>query len=226
VPAAERRDRGATRRRRAPARLGPRFERALAYAARLHRDQRRKGSGIPYVSHLLATAALTIEHGGDEDEAIAALLHDAVEDQGGEATRRAIRRRFGARVGAIVDECSDADTIPKPPWRERKQRYVAHLAAASPSARLVCACDKLHNALSILSDLERHGEALWDRFRGGREGTLWYYRAIADELLRAGGGTAAAALAHVVGEIEQWARTADGGRRRRRSQGPPEARHR
>lgn len=215
MPVAEARAGAGGRARRAPARLGPRFERALAYAARLHRHQRRKGSDVPYVSHLLATAALALEHGGDEDEAIAALLHDAIEDQGGEATRRAIRRRFGARVAAIVDECSDADTVPKPPWRERKENYIAHLAAASPSARLVCACDKLHNARTILADLERHGEALWERFRGGREGTLWYYRAIADELLRAGGGPASTALERIVGEIEQRAGAASVGAARR-----------
>ncbi len=101
--------------------LSPQFDNALAYASQLHRDQARKGTQIPYVSHLLAVAAIVLEHGGTEDEAIAALLHDAVEDQGGAETRAVIRERFGENVAAIVDGCTDADITPKPPWKERKQ---------------------------------------------------------------------------------------------------------
>src|ERR1051325_12202408 len=129
--------------------LTSRFEDALSFAARLHSGQLRKGTAIPYVSHLLAVASVALEHGADEDEAIAALLHDAVEDQGGAPTREEIRRRFGDRVVEIVDGCTDAETVPKPPWRERKERYIAHVAEASPSVRLVSASDKLHNARSI-----------------------------------------------------------------------------
>ncbi len=159
-----------------------RFEEALVYANRLHADQRRKGSAVPYVSHLMAVAALTLEYGGDEDEAIAALLHDAVEDQGGAETREEILRRFGARITAIVDGCTDTDECPKPPWRERKQAFIRQLRSASRSVRLVAACDKLHNARCLLKDYRICGEALWDRFTGGREGTLWYYRAIVKAL--------------------------------------------
>ena len=162
--------------------LTHRFEEALLYATRLHADQTRKGSAIPYISHLMAVAALTLEYGGGEDEAIAALLHDAIEDQGGAAARAEILRRFGARITEIVDGCTDTDESPKPPWRARKQKYIAHLRAASRSVRLVSACDKLHNARSLAKDYRHCGESLWTRFSGGREGTLWYYRAIVKAL--------------------------------------------
>jgi (p)ppGpp synthase/HD superfamily hydrolase len=139
---------------------GERFEEALGYAAHLHRGHLRKGTSIPYVTHLLAVAAIVGENGGTEDEAIAALLHDAVEDQGGPATREEIRRRFGDNVVAIVDGTSDTDITPKPPWRERKEAYVAHVRNALESVRLVSAADKLHNARSILVDLRTEGEAV------------------------------------------------------------------
>lgn len=162
--------------------LSERFDRALVFAADLHRTQRRKGSGVPYISHLLAVCALTLEFGGDEDEAIAALLHDAIEDQGGPVARAAILERFGPRVTEIVDGCTDTDESPKPPWRARKEAYIRSIASASPSVRLVVTCDKLHNARSLIRDYRILGEALWERFTGGREGTLWYYRAMADAL--------------------------------------------
>jgi GTP pyrophosphokinase len=157
---------------------GERFEEALVLAARLHRTQRRKSTEVPYVTHLLAVASLVGEAGGSEDEVIAALLHDAVEDQGGRETLDEIRARFGEHVADTVDACTDAYEVPKPPWRDRKERYVAHLAAASASARLVSCADKLHNARSIVSDLRVDGEDTWPRFRGGKEGTLWYYRSL------------------------------------------------
>ena len=153
-----------------------RFEEALAWAAHLHRGQTRKGSDTPYVSHLLAVCALVLEHGGDEEAAIAALLHDAIEDGGGDAVRTEIRARFGADVAALVEGCTDADSIPKPPWRARKERFLERLAQATPRVRLVVAADKLHNAAATLRDLRREGNTVWDRFRGGRDGTLWYYR--------------------------------------------------
>lgn len=184
---------------------GPRFEDALAYAARLHRAQVRKGSGIPYITHLLAVAAIVGEHGGGEDEVIAALLHDAVEDQGGQPRLEEIRARYGDAVAAIVWGCTDADTVPKPPWRARKEAYVAHLADASPGVRLVSSADKLHNARSILADLNALGPALWDRFTGGRDGSLWYYRALADAFLRLGPGPLADELDRTVREIARRA---------------------
>lgn len=162
--------------------LTARFDDALAFAARLHRDQRRKGGQVPYIAHLLAVTAMVLEYGADEDTAIAALLHDAVEDQGGAAARERIRARFGSRVVAIVDGCSDTDVTPKPPWTERKERYLAHLAAAQPEVLLVATADKLHNARSTLEDYRRHGEALWDRFNAPRDRQIWFYRAVTQAL--------------------------------------------
>lgn len=162
-----------------------RFEKALAFAVQLHRHQFRKGGELPYIGHLLGVCAIALENGADEDEAIAALLHDSIEDQaegfgGADKLREHIRAEFGEKVLAIVEGCTDAETIPKPPWRERKERYVAHLAGASASVLLVSASDKLYNARAILQDLREIGDAVWTRFTGGREGTLWYYRALCD----------------------------------------------
>ena len=180
-----------------------RFDSALLLSADLHREQTRKGTGVPYVTHLLAVSAIVGESGGTEDEVIAALLHDAPEDTGGEARLEEIRARFGGTVTDIVAGCSDTYEDPKPPWRERKEAYIAHLAQASPSVRLVSAADKLHNVRSVLTDYRALGEVLWDRFNGGRDGTLWYYRAVADRL--AGDGPVADELGRVVGELESLA---------------------
>jgi (p)ppGpp synthase/HD superfamily hydrolase len=179
------------------------FEEALVFATRLHREQMRKGTMIPYISHLLGVASIVLEHGGNEDEAIAALLHDAIEDQGGASTRQEIRRRFGDTVVAIVDGCTDAEVIPKPPWRMRKEAYIAHLAHASPSVRLVSAADKLHNARAILTDYRILGNALWRRFHGGKEGTLWYYRALVNAFRATGTTPLIEELDRVVSEIER-----------------------
>lgn len=182
-----------------------RFRDALTYACELHADQKRKGTDIPYVAHLLAVASLALEHGASEDEAIAALLHDAVEDQGGRATGDEIRRRYGDAVADIVQACSDTDVQPKPPWRERKEAYVAHLEHAPRAVRLVSACDKLHNARAILADYRIHGDALWSRFSGGRDGTLWYYRALAAGFLRLLPGPLADEIDRVVSDLERLA---------------------
>lgn len=188
-----------------------RFEQALVYAARLHRAQRRKGAGVPYISHLLGVTSLVLEHGGDEEEAIAALLHDSLEDIGGDNLKRELRERFGERVLEIVEGCTDSDTKPKPPWRERKQAFVERLPHATCSIRLVCAADKLHNARSLLADYRRVGERLWELFRGGRAGTLWYYRAVVDALRQAETTPLVEELDRVVTELEQAARLARGG---------------
>ncbi|MBI3158972.1 MAG: bifunctional (p)ppGpp synthetase/guanosine-3',5'-bis(diphosphate) 3'-pyrophosphohydrolase [Chloroflexi bacterium] len=185
--------------------LGERFEEALAYAHRLHRRQKRKASGVPYISHLLAVTALVLEDGGGEDEAIAALLHDAVEDQGGRATLAQIRTRFGERVAEIVQMCSDADAMPKPPWRGRKEAHLARLRSADAATRRVLAADKLHNARTILADLRAQGPGVWERFTGGREGTLWYYRAVHTALAEQGGGRMVDDLARVLEDIEDLA---------------------
>jgi GTP pyrophosphokinase len=165
-------------------RLGPRFLRAFQFAAEKHAGQARKASTIPYVAHLMGVASLVLEAGGDEDLAIAALLHDVVEDCGGAPMLKEVRRRFGSRVAKVVDGCTDADTYPKPPWRERKEKYISHLKKADADTRLVGAADKLSNVRSILSDYRVVGESVWSRFNGGREGTLWYYRTLRDQFLR------------------------------------------
>jgi (p)ppGpp synthase/HD superfamily hydrolase len=158
--------------------LSPCFDDALVLASRLHARQRRKGSDTPYIAHLMAVTALVLEHGGTEDEAIAALLHDAGEDQGGQATLEEIRSRFGDEIAATVAGLTDTDHIHKPSWRPRKERYVAHLRTAPYSVRLIAAADKLHNARSVLNDYRSLGEAVWNKFTGGREGTLWFYAAV------------------------------------------------
>jgi GTP pyrophosphokinase len=185
--------------------LTGRFAEALDCAFRLHAAQFRKGSGTPYVAHLLSVAAIALEHGATEDEAIAALLHDAIEDQGGAAVRDEIARRFGPAVADIVAGCTDADTIPKPPWRPRKEAFLAALAQAGPSVRLVTAADKLHNASSLVDDLRACGERLWSRFSGGKAGTLWYYRAVVATLQSAGGSPLVEKLDRVVAELERAA---------------------
>ncbi len=164
--------------------LGPRFDRALLFAAEKHAFQTRKASKIPYFAHLIGVTSLVLEAGGDEDMAIAALLHDVVEDCGGHKMLKEVKRRFGPRVAKIVDGCTDAYIIPKPPWQERKENYIAHLKTADVETRLVSAADKLNNVRSILSDYREIGEFVWSRFSGGREGTLWYYRTLCDEFLR------------------------------------------
>jgi (p)ppGpp synthase/HD superfamily hydrolase len=162
--------------------LSSRFEDALIFATRLHANQSRKGNEVPYIAHLLAVAAMVLENGGNEDEAIAALLHDAIEDQGGAATREELRRRFGDAVTAIVEGCTDTETNPKPEWRQRKEAYLRRLPTESPSVLLVSAADKLHNARTILNDYRLIGEKVWSRFTGGKDGTLWYYRAVVETL--------------------------------------------
>jgi (p)ppGpp synthase/HD superfamily hydrolase len=158
--------------------LSPRFDLALTCASDWHRDQKRKGSGIPYVSHLLGVTALVLEHGGDENTAIAALLHDAVEDAGGAARLVEIDERFGADVARFVDECSEEYSTRKPPWRARKEHYIARLSTVSPEALLISGCDKLHNLRTIIADVRVSGPTVWRHFNGGYEGSLWYYQTI------------------------------------------------
>lgn len=160
-------------------RLGPKFQEALGFAAELHRTQTRKASQVPYVGHLLSVAGLVIEADGTETEAIAALLHDAAEDQGGDVTLTQIEERFGPEVAAIVEECSDTVLTPKPPWRERKQAYIEHLNTASDSTIRVSIADKLDNARAILRDLRRFGPKVWQRFNtDDPHEHLWYYRSL------------------------------------------------
>ena len=182
--------------------LSKKFDEALVYAVDLHRQQPRKGTGVPYVSHLLSVAALVLEHGGTEEQAIAALLHDAVEDQGGLPTAKAIRGRFGDVVADIVDGCTDTDVTPKPPWRARKEAYVARVRREPAHVRLVSAADKLHNARTMVTDLRIHGPILWKRFNAGRDETLWYLGALVEAFREAGTAPIVEELARTVVELE------------------------
>lgn len=167
-----------------PARISERFAEAVRYATGAHAGQTRKGTDVPYVSHLLAVASLVLEAGGDESEAIAAMLHDAPEDTGGSEVLADIRVRFGERIAAIVDGCTDslaADPTEKAPWRERKQRYAERLSRErDPSVLLVSAADKVHNAESMLRDYRSAGSSIWKSFKGRRDGTLWNDRMLLD----------------------------------------------
>ncbi len=183
--------------------LTERFEDALAYAARIHNGQTRKSSELPYVSHLLAVCALVLEDGGEEDEAIAALLHDAGEDAGGHGRIEEIRSRYGDRVARIVEECSDTLETPKPPWRERKEAYIAHLDDASTDALRVSLADKLHNARSIERDRRAVGEKVWERFSAPRSDVLWYYRSLADAFARRSSSSMVGELDRAVLTLEQ-----------------------
>ena len=158
--------------------LSRKFEEALVYASVVHAGQIRKATGIPYIAHLLGVASIAFEYGADEDEGIGALLHDAAEDAGGAARIDDIRIRFGERVATIVEGCTDTLETPKPPWRERKEKYLAHLKETDASTRLVSAADKLFNVRSILRELRQRGDAVWARFSGGKKDRLWYYRAL------------------------------------------------
>lgn len=187
--------------------LSTRFEDALVLSAQLHATQKRKGTDIPYTSHLLAVCSLVLEHGGSEDQAIAALLHDAVEDQGGIETLHKIRDRFGDPVANIVDHCTDAYEEPKPEWRTRKEQYLAGIAEKPLDASLVSCADKLHNARAILNDLRQIGDDLWSRFTGGKEGTLWYYRSLAEAFEVSLGNALSAELKATVDEMHTLAKT-------------------
>jgi len=167
-----------------PPKLGPRLQRAFRYAAEKHDGQTRKQSAVPYLSHLMAVASLVLEAGGDEDMAIAALLHDVVEDCGGMPRLREIRKQFGTRVAKIVEGCTDSYVVPKPEWMQRKKDYLCEVKHADAETRLVSASDKLHNVRTILADYRLHGENIWQRFAGKKAGTLWYYRALSDEYQR------------------------------------------
>lgn len=188
---------------RRPIRLSTRFDEAFLYAHDAHRDQRRKKTDRPYISHLMGVASLVLQYGGDEEQAIAALLHDVVEDCGGAPRMEEIRKKFGERVARIVDGCTDSDAIPKPPWLERKQRYLERVLREPEEVLLVSAADKLYNMREILMDLRESGPAVWERFKGGQEGSLWYYR----ELVKAFRGrtprSLLAELERAVKDLEQ-----------------------
>lgn len=196
---------------------------ALAMAVEAHQGQFRKGTNIPYISHPMAVASLVIEYGGSEDQAIAGLLHDAIED-GGEAYATRIHEAFGPAVLALVEACSDGTAESKAAaatpeakqadWKRRKEGYLARLEAEDPAALLVTACDKLHNVRSIVADLESIGPVVFDRFTAGRDGTLWYYSEI-ETILRGHGSPVAAQVSAAVGEMQRHVLAADGGSARK-----------
>lgn len=181
--------------------LTQRFDDAFNRAHELHRAQPRKGTSIPYISHLMAVAALVVEHGGNEDQAIAALLHDAAEDCGGEPTLAKIRKEFGDPVADIVSDCTDAWTEPKPEWRPRKEAYLAKLPAKPMQSLLVSLADKTHNAEAILYDYRVLGDQLWSRFNGGAEGTRWHYSELANVFAKAMPGPLANRLKRATAEF-------------------------
>lgn len=196
----------------APARglpeLSQRFDAAVAYARTIHADQIRKGTQVPYLAHLLSVAALVVEDGATaEDLVIGALLHDAAEDCGGRPRLEDIRSRFGDVVAKVVEGCTDTFEDPKPPWRPRKEAYIAHLREAIARREpfvVVSLADKLHNARAILADLRELGPAMFERFTAGREEQLWYYRSLV-EAFRGYPSRMAGELERVVGDIRTLA---------------------
>src|SRR6202166_1301742 len=164
--------------------LGLGLQRAFRYAAEQHAGQTRKQTAVPYLSHLMAVASLVLEAGGDEDMAIAALLHDVVEDCGGMPRLHEVRKQFGMRVAKVVEGCTDSFVEPKLEGMEGKKGYLREVKHADAETRLVSAADKLHNVRTILADYRRDGESVWKGFSGKKEGTLWYYRALSDEYRR------------------------------------------
>ncbi len=193
--------------------LTPRFAEAMRYTYRWHAAQTRKGTEIPYLSHLLAVASIALEYGADEDEAIAALLHDSLEDgprYSGEPRaqiEQELREHFGERVLQIILGCTDTSSDgslgePKESWKERKMAYLKHLESVDASVLLVAASDKLHNVRCILRDFRQLGDQLWDRFSGGKEGSLWYYRSLAEILGRRMPGGLAVELQKLVTELQ------------------------
>ena len=196
---------------------GDRFVKALRVAAIAHGGQGRKSSDatsrpIPYISHPLGVCSIAQGYGADEDEAIAALLHDAIEDGEPTEAARATVWSFGPEVGRIVEGCTDADTHPKPPWRRRKEEYLSSLATKDHSTLLVSASDKLHNARSIVRDLRGIGDRVWGRFSVSKQETLWYYRSLVTAYRANPAHTPALVdeLDRTVTEIETLAVLADG----------------
>ena len=160
------------------------YKRALDFAYKIHFKQVRKDTQIPYFTHLVSVSNYVIENGGTTDEAIGGLLHDAVEDQGGAKVLKKIKKLFGAKVAKIVDECSDTDAVPKPPWLERKKKYISDIKTKDQSSILVSLCDKLHNGICIVNDYKRVGNKVWNRFNGSPKEVSWYYESLHQEFAK------------------------------------------
>ncbi len=185
------------------AKLTSRFDEAFRYAHDAHSGQTRKGSGAPYVSHLMGVASIVLEDGGGEDEAIGALLHDAAEDQGGRPRLDDIRARFGDTVARIVEDCTDSWSDPKEPWLERKQAYIQHARKLSGPSLRVSAADKVHNAYAILRDLRNLGERAWERFNATPDDVVAYYESLVRAYREAGGGVLVDELDRIVRGIQR-----------------------
>jgi (p)ppGpp synthase/HD superfamily hydrolase len=183
--------------------LSDRFPEAVRYAAEAHKGQPRKGTAIPYLSHLLGVTSIVLDDGGNEDEAIAGLLHDAAEDQGGRERLEDIRTRFGDTVARIVEACTDSWATPKEPWIERKRKYVEHAKHLDPASLRVSAADKVHNAYAILRDLRAHGEGVWERFNARPDDIIWYYKSLVHSFRESGGGSLVDELERIVRGIER-----------------------
>jgi len=184
-------------------RLTTRFDEAFRYAHEAHGAQKRKGTEAPYIGHLMGVASIVLDAGGNEDEAIAALLHDAAEDQGGRARLDEIRARFGDAVARIVEDCTDSWDTPKKPWAERKIAYAEHARHLPPASLRVSAADKVHNAYAILRDLRNNGEAVWKRFSASPDDVVAYYQALVRSYNHAGGGPLVDELDRIVRGIER-----------------------
>jgi (p)ppGpp synthase/HD superfamily hydrolase len=180
--------------------LGSAFQNAMNFAFALHQGQLRKSADIPYFSHLMGVAALVLEYGGNETTAVAALLHDAIEDQGGEPTDALIEQVFGIAVATLVRACSEDKALP---WQERKQKYIDHMAHETASARLICAADKIHNIRTMLTHLRIRGPEVWTRFKGGKDKSLWFYTSVLNALKQAAAPTDPPQLQNAVGELER-----------------------
>lgn len=183
--------------------LTGRFDQALLYAHEVHGDHTRKGNGAPYIGHLLGVTSIVIDDGGSEDEAIAALLHDAPEDRGGRPRLDEIRARFGDAAAKIVEDCTDSWETPKEPWLERKQKYVEHAKHLDASSLRVSAADKVHNAYAILRDLRNIGDTVWERFNARPDDILAYYQSLVRSYRAAGGGRLVDELDRIVRAIER-----------------------
>lgn len=186
-----------------PPELGDRFVDALGYAARVHAGQRKKGDDQPYIAHLLRVAGFVLEDGGSENEAIAALLHDAPDDQGGLSRLAEIRRRYGEEVARLVNECTDSFMESKPPWRQLKERYVADLGDSSSGALRVSLADKLDNVRALARDYRIQGDELWVRAGKRQEDVLWYYQALAERFAQLRPGALADELARAIAELDR-----------------------
>ena len=183
--------------------LTSRFDDAFRYAHELHANDTRKGTASPYLGHLMGVASIVLDDGGSEDEAIAALLHDAAEDHGGRATVEAIRSRFGDGVALIVEDCTDSWETPKRPWLERKLAYMDHARRLPPPSLRVSAADKVHNAYAILRDLRNIGEEVWSRFSANADDVIAYYQGLVRSYQEAGGGRLPDELDRIVRGIER-----------------------